>query len=228
MTGYVHEMPGGAAWSAPVRAGRQVILTATGPRANATVLLWAADRLDRLNVPDTLKAQMSARIIPPMVLMSDRGQALVSVVGSTLDWHDCLAGIGQDVHVPPGTSYADDRNGWRRSTRSLLLLEMAKHGLGEPDLHGCVNFFSKVAIDPAAELAFVPDHCPAGATVTLRTEQDLLLLVATTPHPMDEEWAPAGIRIEVGPAGPVSADDPSVTFRDESARALEAARRSVA
>lgn len=228
MSGYVHEVPGGAAWSTPVRAGRLVTLTATGPRANATVLLFAADRLDRLNVPDTLKAQMSARITAPMVLMSDRGQALASVVGSTLDWHDCLTGIGHDGHVPPGTSYATDRNGWRRSARSLLLLELAKHGMGEADLHGCVNFFSKVAIDPAAGLAFVPDHCPEGATVTLRTEQDLLLLVATTPHAMDEEWAPAGVRVEVGPAGTVGADDPSITFREESARALAAAWRSVA
>jgi uncharacterized protein YcgI (DUF1989 family) len=228
MTLWTHEMPGGAAWSATVRVGRTVILTALGPRANASLLLYAADRLDRLNLPDTLKAQMSACIRPPMVLISDRGQALASVTASTLDWHDCLSGFGHDRHVPGDTSYAVDRNDWRRSARLGLLTELAKHGLGEADLHGSVNLFSKVALSAEAGLSFVADHCPAGASLTLRTEQDLLLVLSTSPHPLDTEWQPAGVRIEVGLADPVADDDASVTFRAESARALEAAWRSVA
>jgi len=92
--GYVHDVPGGAAWSAAVRAGRVVVLTALGDDANCSTLVFGPDRLDRLNVPDTLKAQMSACIKAPMVLMSDRVYALASVVDSTLDWHDCLSGFG--------------------------------------------------------------------------------------------------------------------------------------
>jgi len=223
---YAHEVPGGAAWSASVRAGRTVTFTALAERANCSVLLYAADRLDRLNVPDTLKSQMSACIVPPMVLMSDRGQALASVTASTLDWHDCLTGFS---HVAPGpSSYGVDRNDWKRPARDLLLIELAKYGLGDADLHGCVNFFSKAAIDEAAGLAHVPEHCAAGASVTLRTEQDLLLVLATTPHPLDAEWAPAAVRVEVATAAPVATDDPSLAFRDESARALEAAWRAVA
>ena len=115
---YQHEIPGGAAWSFPVRAARSIKLTALGPAANATMLLFGPDRLDRLNVPDTLKAQMSACIRPPMVLMSDRGLALASVVATTSNWHDALNGFSQDA-------------------RAGLLIELAKHGLpprsaGEP------------------------------------------------------------------------------------------------
>ena len=119
-----HDIPGGAAWSAPVRAGRSITLTALADGANASVLIVGADRLDRLNIPDTLKSQMSARIRTGMVLMSDRGLALATVVASTLDWHDCLTGGRPE---------------------QLLLLELAKHGFGAADLHGCINFFSKVA-----------------------------------------------------------------------------------
>jgi len=61
-----HEIPGDAAWSVPVRAGRTVTLTALADGANATVRIIGADRLDRLNIPDTLKSQMSARIKPGM------------------------------------------------------------------------------------------------------------------------------------------------------------------
>ena len=229
-----HEVPGGAAWSAPVKAGRLVTLTALGVEANATVLLFGSDGLDRLNVPDTMKAQMSACIRPPMVLMSDRGLALASVVASTLDWHDCLTGFGHDAHLERfgPSSYAEHRNDWRRSARSGLVSELTKHGLGEADLHGPVNFFSKVGIgvdDARASLTWASRHAKAGDRVTLRTEQDVLLVLSTAPHPLSEAaYEPAGVRVKVTMAPTPSADDPSARFRAESARALEMSRRVLA
>ncbi|MGX7681890.1 DUF1989 domain-containing protein [Jatrophihabitans sp. DSM 45814] len=223
---YSHELPGGAAWSAPVQAGRTITFTAMAADANLTVLLIGANRLDRMNIPDTLKAQMSACIKVPMVLMSDRGLALATVVSSSLPWHDALGGIGHPRHLDRfgATSYAVDRNEWRRSARTGLISELTKHGLGEADLHGCVNFFSKLGIadDAQASLAYVAGHCTTGDQVTLRTEQDVLLVCASTPHPMNPnaEYRPAGVLVDVGKAEPVLADDAAMTFRDESARAL--------
>ena len=230
---YAHEVPGGAAWSAPVRAGRLVTLTALGADANATVLLYAADRLDRLNVPDTMKAQMSACIRPPMVLMSDRGLALASVVSSTSDWHDCLTGFGHETHLERfgPSSYATHRNDWRLSARSGLLSELTKHGMGEPDLHAPVNFFTRVGIvdDAQASLSWVPGSTQAGDEVVLRTEQDVLLVLSTAPHPLSTgEHRPAGVRVAVSVALPTTDDDPSKRFRDESARALEMTGRVLA
>jgi uncharacterized protein YcgI (DUF1989 family) len=230
---WTHEIPGGAAWSTPVPAGRLVTLTATGDDANASMLLFGADRLDRLNVPDTMKAQMSACVRPPMVLMSDRGLALASVVSSTADWHDSLTGFGHDVHLARfgPSSYAADRNDWRRSARTGLAGELAKHGLGEADLHGPVNFFSKVAIadDAQASLVWEAGHTAAGDQVVLRTEQDVLVVLSTAPHPLSTKaWGPAGVLVEVGPAPHAAEDDPSWLFRDESARALEVSRRVLA
>jgi len=228
--GYAHEIPGGAAWSTPVPRGRLVTLTALGDAANAAVLLYAADRLDRLNVPDTLKSQMSACVRPPMVLMSDRGLALASVVGSTVGWHDCLTGFGHDRHLERfgASSYATHRNDWRRSARTGLVAELTKHGLGEADLHGCVNFFSAVVPgdDARATLTYRDRHAAAGDTVTLRTEQDLLLVLSTAPHPLAPGgYAPAGVRVEVAEAPAVAGDDASLLFRAESARALEMTAR---
>ncbi|MFF0343939.1 DUF1989 domain-containing protein [Kribbella sp. NPDC004875] len=201
---HTHDVPGGAAWSAPVRAGRTVTLTALADGANATVLIIGADRLDRLNIPDTLKSQMSARIKPGMVLMSDRGLALATVLGSSLDWHDCLTGAVQD---------------------RLLWLELVKHGLGEPDLHGCINFFSKVAVadDPRASLAFVPDHAHTGDTVTLRADQDLLVFVSTAPHALSD-LAPAGVTVQI--ETPDRTTDPEL--REEAVRALRLTRELIA
>ncbi|WP_182376745.1 DUF1989 domain-containing protein [Nocardioides sp. WS12] len=233
MSDFTHEVPGGAAWSFPIRAGRLVTLTALGDDACVSTLLFGPDRLDRLNVPDTLKAQMSACIKAPMVLMSDRGVALASVVSSSLDWHDCLTGFGSDAHLARfgPSSYAVDRNDWKRSARTGLVSELTKHGLGEADLHGSVNFFSKVGItdDPHGTLGLLTGVSHEGDTVTLRTEVDVLLVLATAPHPLSTTpYAPAGVRIDVAIAEPVTSDDPSWQFRDESARALEQARRLAA
>jgi uncharacterized protein YcgI (DUF1989 family) len=222
-----HDIPAAAAWSLTLRAGRLLRLTALEDGAVCSTLIFAAaDPVDRLNIPDTLKAQMSARIRPPMVLMSDRGAALGSVTGSSLDWHDCLTGHSTERHVGASdraTSYATDGNDWRRSARHGFLSELRKHGRGPADLHGCVAFFAKVAIGDDGQLDYVPGHGRTGDWVTLRAEQDLLLVCSTAPHPMDPRWAPGPVRAEVEAAEPYGPDDPSVTFRPESARALAAA-----
>ncbi|MDX6253124.1 MAG: uncharacterized protein QOF10_6484 [Kribbellaceae bacterium] len=229
---YQHEIPGGAAWSAPIRAGRVMTLTTLAAGANASMLIIGADRLDRLNIPDTLKSQMSACIAPAMVLMSDRGTALATVVASSLDWHDCLAGFGHDRQLEERfgpSSYAKDGNNWRRSARLGLVSELTKHGFGEADLHGCVNFFSKVGIsdDSRATLNFVPDHSAAGDQVSLRSEQDLLVFVSTAPHPLSEQtYAPGGVRVEISSVA-VDATVAELKLRDEAVRALEQAGRLV-
>jgi uncharacterized protein YcgI (DUF1989 family) len=226
-----HDVPPAAAWSLRLRAGRVLRLTALDDGAVcSTLVLAAGDPVDRLNVPDTLKAQMSARIRPPMVLMSDRGTALASVTGSSLDWHDCLTGHSLDVHVEAHgpSSYGADRNGWRRSARHGFLSELRKHGRGPADLHGCVNFFAKVAIGPDGRFAHEPGHASAGDWVTLRAEQDLLLVFSTAPHPLSAAWTPGAVRAEVEAGEPYGPDDPSVTYRPESARALAAAQAVLA
>jgi uncharacterized protein YcgI (DUF1989 family) len=223
-----HDIRADAAWSVRVAAGRALRLVAMADGANCSTLIFAArHRVDRLNIPDTLKAQLRARVHAPMVLMSDLGTALCSVTGSSLDWHDCLAGHSLDTHVAAfgPSSYHGDRNEHRVSARAGLLSELRKHGRDQADLHGCVNFFSKVAVTGTGALAFVPGHARESDWVELRAEQDLLLVFSTAPHPLDSAWAPAGVRAEVRAAAPYGDEDPSVTFCAQSARALHAAQK---
>ncbi len=228
MNGYTHEVPGGAGWSLTVPRGHELRLECLGAGANVSMLLYAArDPWERLNIPDTLKAQMSARIVAPMVLMSDLGRALCAVTGSSLDWHDAISGHSVDVRRFGPSSYAADGNDWRRPARELLLDELATLGLGRRDLHACVNWFSKVAPDATGRLSYVVGHARTGDWVSLRAEQDVLAVLATAPHPLDPAatWAPAGTRVSVSPdAAPAAA---SHRFRAESARSLTAAERSL-
>lgn len=231
----LHEqVPGGAAWSLALRRGELLRLTALADEACVSLLLHPVGRpLERLCVPDTLKAQMQSRVRPPMVLMSDHGRALASMVGSSLDWHDCLTGHSTDAHVRARygpSAYASDRNGWRQSARAGLLDELAKHGLGERDLAPTVNLFTKVVPgdDDRGSLAFVPGYAVAGDWVALRAELDVLVVLSTAPHPLDPRstWAPSAVDLQVSRTSPPGPDDPSRTFRPESARALGETERT--
>lgn len=215
-----HELPGGACFSLALAAGQTLTMTALAAATNVTMQLFAADRLDRLNVPDTMKAQMSGCITAPMVLMSDRGCALASVVESTPAAHDCLGGMSHDRHVDAfgTTSYAGERNQWRRSSYSLILLELAKHGLGERDLHAPVNWFSQVAVEDGSAHVGKLRHSGAGQRVTLRADLDVLVVLSTAIHPLAEGPVTGGVRLEIGVH---DGEDLSARWREESARALE-------
>jgi uncharacterized protein len=227
------EIPAGAAWSHVLKRATGLRLTALADGANASVLLFNEElRPERLNVPDTLKSQERACVAPPMVLVGEMGNALCTVTGSSLDWHDALCGHSRDEVVRDrwgASSYAADRNAWRRSAREGLLRELAKRELGRRDLHQCVNFFSRVrpAGDVRGTLEFVPGHASAGDWVELRADVDVLVVLSTAPHPLDrsERWAPSGLRAEIHDVAPETEDDPSRSFRDQSARALDQTRR---
>jgi uncharacterized protein YcgI (DUF1989 family) len=206
---YTLEVPGGAAESLRLRRHQTLTLRCLGPGANVAMLIYALDDpTERLNVPDTLKAQMSAHIKPPMTLMSDMGRALVSVTGSSLDWHDAISG-----QHPNG-----------------LLDELWKRGLGARDLHANVNFFAKVAPagDERGTLTYVPGHAKEGDWVTLRAEIDVLIVLSTAPHPLDPSDSPTGVRLEVADGPAPGPDDPTRGWREETGRALELAERSCA
>jgi hypothetical protein len=215
-----HELPGGACFSLRLAAGQTLTMTSASSRTNVTMQVFASDGLDRLNVPDTMKAQMSGCIKAPMVLMSDRGCALLSVVESTLAAHDCLGGMSHDRHVDAfgSTSYAGERNGWRRSSYSLMVLELAKHGLGGADLYAPVNWFSQVPVEDGSARLGAVRHGRAGDRITLRADLDVLVVLSTAIHPMADGPDTGGVSLEIGVH---AGEDPCAGWREESARALE-------
>jgi urea carboxylase-associated protein 2 len=231
MSLFQETLPGGAPWSMRIPRHRLVRLTTLDAGANLTALLYRADQpLDRLNIPDTLKALHTAKLTRGHILMSDMGHALASIVEDSLGWHDPLGGHITAAHVAAkygAHSYQDYRNDWYRNAHDNFLVELQKHGLGLRDLVASVNFFSKVTADAEGRLSFVENHAPAGATITLRTETDILLVLSNTPHPLAPagEYPRARVQLAIDPAEPPAADDFCRTFRPECARTLALTER---
>lgn len=206
-------VPGAATWSGVLHRGETLEIEDLEGGANAALLIIDARRpSERLNVPDTLKAQHVARITSGVALYSDMGRVLVSVVDDTCGWHDPLCGHGRqsDVDARYGaTAYATERNAVRRGAREQLVLELAKHGLGARDMAATINLFSKVTVDAHGSLEFHPDASAAGSRLILRADTDVLVLLNTAPHPLDRRtaWRPRAVGLAVGFAGPAGSDD---------------------
>jgi urea carboxylase-associated protein 2 len=205
--------PGGAHWAYLVKRGTTIRMTDLEGGANVAALLYNADdRLERLNIPDTLKAQHTAHLTRGNVLYSDMGRILASISADTLGWHDPLCGVS-DAHSLRAKygehRYQEHRNAMFRNGKDSLLIEIGKWGLGMRDLVPNVNFFSKVVANSEGRLQFSEDHSKAGDYIDLRFEMNAIFALSTAPHPLDPAatYSPKKVGLAAWASGPAAQDD---------------------
>ncbi len=218
------EIPGGAHWSAVIRRGVALRLSARGDDANVAALFYSREQpLERYNMADTLKAQHTAHLTTGCVCYSDMGRILCSIVEDTCGWHDPLCGLTDSELIASRygtTRFQEQRNARYVSGREAMLVELGKYGLGERDLVANVNFFSKVVADDGGALHLAPGHCKAGQSVELRFEMDTIVLLHAGPHPLaaGPRYAPPAIGVRARRAAPPAADDACRTRCAENSR----------
>ena len=206
-------VPGGNHWSGILRRGTALRLTDLEGGANVSALFFnQEEKLERYNMPDTLKAQHTAFLTTGNVCYSDMGRVLCSVIGDSVGWHDTICGVTDSAAIKAKygeTNFQTHRNAMYRSGKDGLLVELGKWGLGKRDLVANVNFFSKVTVDEAGVLNFHPGHSPAGASVDLRFDMNVLVVLSTAPHPFDPkpEYAPGAVKLTAYHVGEADADD---------------------
>ncbi len=164
--------------------GTELRLTDLTGDACAHLLLHSADRpWERLNTADTVKVLWNAYLGEGHLLLSDQGRVLASVVGDTSGRHDALTGTSSlarnTARYGDGTPQSASPAG-----RELFTLAALKNGLAPRDLPPSVSFFQGVRIAEDGTTGFTGSAGP-GASVTLRAEQDLTVLLANVPHPLD-------------------------------------------
>ena len=206
-------IPGGCHWSGLVRRGTVLRFTDPDGGANLAALFYnTEDKLERYNMPDTLKAQHTAFLTAGNVCYSDMGRVMCSIVEDSLGWHDTICGV-QDAAMSEAkygkAVFQTHRNTMHRNGKDGLLVELAKYGLGKRDLVANVNFFSKVSPDSVGNMHFVPNFSKAGAYVDVRFDMNTLLVLSAAPHPLnpDTHYKPAAVKISASHAGLAAADD---------------------
>lgn len=219
-------VPGGGHWSWRMPRGSAIRFVALEDGPNVSVVLYSAlEKLERYNMPDSLKAQHTAHYRAGHVLMSDMGRSLASVTADSLGWHDPLGALLDNERMAARYGerrYEDARNGMYRSGKDGLLIEIGKYGLTRRDLIAPVNLFSKVSVDAQGRFQFVPDHARAGDFVELRFDMDVILAISTAPHALDPNpvYAPKKVGLLAWRCGAAPANDACRAFRPENARAL--------
>lgn len=217
----------GEKWSGGIGRQKYIHFKALEDGANVSLLLYnLRDTSERYNMPDSLKAQFTAHLTKGNVLMSDNGRVLASIVEDSTGWIDSISGVTTRVFTDSQygrTSYQSERNDFYRSGYDNFKVELVRNGMTKRDLVPCVNLFSKVYVEEDGSMHFAEGHCKKGATITLRTEMDCLILVSNTPNPLDpsRKYPSVPVQMEVYDAPPTDLTDFCVNFRDENYRAFE-------
>lgn len=224
-------MPGGGMWSFVLR--RHLTLRITDIEGGVNVGLMAyqfENLLNRLNLPDTLKAQYTAKLTRGHVLMSDMGHALLSITADTVGWHDPLGGHDNAAIVKKKygeATYQEERNDWYRNAHDNFLIELGKYGLGKRDLVANVNFFKRVDVDADGKMNFHKSKVRAGDYVDLRAEMNVLVVLNTCQHPLDPnpKYEPKPVKLSIRKTPPPDKTDFCRNFRKENQRSFTLTER---
>ena len=219
-------LPGGAHTSLILRKGQILRLTDIDGGANVSMMMLNPhEKSERLNLPDTLKGQHTARLTAGHCFYSDMGRILAGIVADSCGWHDPFGGVlnADETREKYGAGrYQELRNGFYRNGVDNLLVEMGKWDLGLEDLLMVVNFFSKVTVDEDGSFRFIPGNSRAGDYVELFAPMDVLMVLTALPHPQDPdaEYAPRPIQLSWYQADDAQATAEALFTRDENQRAF--------
>jgi len=199
---WAETVPGGGYASKRLARGTTVRLTDLDGDACVSVLLFnAGEPWERLNVADTVKVLWQAYVGGGHLLLSDQGRVLASVLTGAQDRSDTFCGTST---LRRNTErYGDGSpHGPSPAGRELLTIAAAKHGLTRRDLPPGISFFQGVRVGDDGTFTWL-GSAGAGATVELRAEMPVTMLLANVPHPLDPRDAytctPVGIRAWTGP-----------------------------
>jgi len=205
-------LPGGGHRSFVLRRGQLLRLTDLEGGANvATLMFNAHEKSERLNLPDSLKCQHTAKLTRGHCLYSDMGRVLAAITADTAGWSDSIGGVldAAEVREKYGDgSFQQLRNDCHRNGADNLLIELGKWGLGLSDLLMVLNLFSRVDVDAGGALRFVPGNSHAGDCIELYAPMDTLVVLTALQHPLDPapRYAPRPVRLAWMRAGPEVAE----------------------
>ncbi len=198
---YEETVPGGGHTSFVLKRGQLLRLTDLEGGANGSLLMFNAhEKSERLNLPDTLKGQHTARLTAGHCLYSDMGRVLACITADTCGWHDSFGGVLNATEVAEKYGegrYGELRNGFFRNGADNLLVEMGKWDLNLQDLLMVLNLFSRVDVSADGAFAFQPGNSKAGSYVELYAPMDSLVVLTALQHPMDPdpEYAPKPVQL---------------------------------
>ncbi len=157
------------------------ILDLEGNQAVDTLFYNAADPEERYSANDTIREQGNIYLTSGTRLLSNLGNAMLTIIADTCGRHDTLGGA---CSAESNTvRYALEKR-HMHSCRDSFLLALAEwdHGMSKRDLSSNINFFMNVPVTPQGALTFEDGISAAGRYVEMRAEMDVMVLISNCPQ----------------------------------------------
>ncbi|MCY3859922.1 MAG: urea carboxylase-associated family protein [Gammaproteobacteria bacterium] len=170
-------------WLNTIRKGDTFRITdLKGNQAVDTLFFNANNPHERYSAFDTVREQRNLYLTTGSKLLSDEGNAMLTIVADTCGRHDTLGGAcaGESNTV----RYALDKKSMH-SCRDSWLLAINQHdewGLTKRDITHNINFFMNVPVTPEGTLTFEDGISAPGKYVELVAEMDILVLISNCPQ----------------------------------------------
>ena len=175
-------LPSGEGWLQEIKRGQMFrIQDMEGNQAVDTLFYSAADPGERYSAQDTIRAQRRVYLTTGSRLLSNEGNALLTIVADTCGRHDTLGGAC--AAESNSVRYALDKKYMHSCRDTFLQMIAAGDGrLTKRDIAANINFFMNVPVAPDGRLAFADGVSAPGKYVEMRAEMDVVCLISNCPQ----------------------------------------------
>lgn len=173
-------VPARAPWDAVVRRGQTLrIVDLEGNQAVDFLMYALADDAERYSAQDTMAAQGNIFLRAGSVLLSNEGNPMATVTGTSVAYHDTIGGA---CSCESNTLRYGHHTKSQHACVENFLQANAKHGRGKRDMVSNINWFMNVPVEADGALGIVDGISAPGLYVDLRAEMDLVAIVSNCPQ----------------------------------------------
>jgi urea carboxylase-associated protein 1 len=181
---YDKVLPAGEGWLHEIKGGQVFrIQDVEGNQAVDTLFYSAADPVERYSAQNTVRSQGRLYLTTGSRLLSNEGNALLTIVADTCGRHDTLGGAC--AAESNSVRYALDKK-YMHSCRDSFLHTIGSGSCGVPltkrDLAANINFFMNVPVSAEGRLSFADGVSAPGKYVEMRAEMDVVCLISNCPQ----------------------------------------------
>jgi len=173
-------VPARAPWDHIVRSGQTLrIIDLQGNQAVDFLMYGLHDDAERYSAQDTIAVQGNIFLRVGSVLLSNEGNPMASITGSTVAFHDTIGGA---CSCESNTLRYGHHTKSQHACVENFLLANGRHGRGKRDMVSNINWFMNVPVEADGALGIVDGISAPGLHVDLRAHMDLVAVISNCPQ----------------------------------------------
>jgi urea carboxylase-associated protein 1 len=182
MSKVIHDevIPARAPWAGVVMKGQTIrIIDLEGNQAVDCILYNPHDEAERYSAPDTIATQRNIFLTTGTKLMSNEGNAMMTITADTCGRHDTIGGA---CSCESNTLRYGHHTKHQHACVENFLNTHSWRGMGKRDMTSNINWFMNVPVEADGSLGIVDGISAPGKYLDLRAEMDTLVVISNCPQ----------------------------------------------